>query len=277
MLLSKRGNLGPQPDYATSAPIGEAELAGLAGRLLEERKSLKPQPSHPFSLEMRFPPQEPVSEKPISREKRLLGLFKIWTVIAYMDLNVENASIDWSTDLRDWIGKVEEAETTLPDYYNVLRRFTAQLNDSHIGISLVSPLPPGSVSPIQLRPIESKPVVVRTLRDAAGDDPPIQVGDEILTINGKTVEELFAERRPLISASTPGAMLRNLVNSLMGGQGKDTLEVTFQNESGRHTVALKTMSPQWLPGSGRQPPPGTPPSYKILDGGFGYINLDTLI
>src|SRR5262249_16546654 len=72
MLLSKRGSLGAQPDYSTSESIGEGELLALAGQLANERNSLNPPPSHPFSFEMRFPPREPFSSVPISREKRLL-------------------------------------------------------------------------------------------------------------------------------------------------------------------------------------------------------------
>jgi len=273
--LLSRGNLGAQPDHASSDSIGESELAGLAGKLLEERKSHKLPPSHPFSFGIRFPSPEPVSQDPISREKRILGLFKIWTVIRYLDLDSENASVDWSEALRDWIGRVEQP-TTLPEYFNVLRRFTAQLNDSHVAIGLVSSPPARNVLPIQLRPIEGRPVVVRTLKDATGNDPPVRIGDEVLAVNGKTVEELFAERRPQISASTPGALLRNLVYSLFDGQGKDTLEVTLKTESGPHTVNLKTIPPQWIPGTGGHPPLDSAPSYRVLDGGFGYINLDTL-
>jgi hypothetical protein len=152
MLLSKSGNLGPQPDSATPDPIDETKLASLAGKLLEERKSRKLTPSRPFSFEMMFPASEPASPEVLSRERRLLGLFKMWTVISYMDLHVQYASIEWATALRDCIPKVEAAES-LADYYMVLQRLTAKLNDSHI--SVVHPsLRTGRILPLRLRPIE---------------------------------------------------------------------------------------------------------------------------
>src|SRR5260221_2995999 len=192
-----------------------------------------------------------------------------------MDPHIKYASIDWSTALREWIPKVEAAEP-VRDYHNVLLRLTAHLNDSHVAIYSTIPPPPtagrGRVLPMQLRPIEGKPVVFGTFKGPSGQEPPIHVGDEIMMVDGKSVEERLAEKRPLNSASTPGALLRSLVYQLGYPYEKDAMQVVFQNDTGRHTVSVTPIpAPVSYPAQ-----PISPVSYKILDSGFGYITLDTM-
>src|SRR5262245_11505711 len=88
MLLSKLGNLGPQADYLTGEPIREIDLISVGQKLLDARR---PAPRHPFSFQLKFPPRASAPSGSISRENRLLGLFKLWTVISYMDLHVQYA------------------------------------------------------------------------------------------------------------------------------------------------------------------------------------------
>ena len=270
MLLSKWGNLGPQPDYATTDPIPDGELAALAGKVLEQRQSHRLPPVRPFTFELSFPSPERGSTEPLSRERRLLGLFKIWTVISYMNPYLEYASLDWSTVCREWIPRVEAAESDV-DYYKVLSLLIAPLNDSHVFIFRTDPPVNQHILPIQLRPVEGKPVVTETIGGASGEEYPIQAGDEILAIGGKRVDEIFAQWRPLISASSPGSMLRELVSALRGGrrlgidwQEKDVVQVLLQNDTGKHTISLKTIP---MP-----PARSAASSCKILENDFGYIN-----
>src|SRR4029450_12928937 len=106
----------------------------------------------------------------------------------------------------------------------VLQLMAAKLNDSHVGVYHSSLRSTGGVLPIQLRRIEGKAVCTAAIKEPSGDEPAVRVGDEILAIGGKRVEECFGEREPLISASTPGALRRNLVAGPTHGQGKTLVE-----------------------------------------------------
>src|SRR5207253_1499390 len=119
---------------------------------------------------------------------RLAGLFKMWTVILYLDPHVQYASTDWSKVLREWIPKVEAAFAAPADYFNCLRDLAAKLNDSHIVISIRPPGPANSQNrtlPIRLRPVGGKPIVIGLFPGTPGEEPAIHVGDEILTIGGR--------------------------------------------------------------------------------------------
>jgi C-terminal processing protease CtpA/Prc len=261
LLLSKSGNLGAQADYST-AKVDETALADLADTLMAQRQRGAQKPRHPFSFRMHFPALEQPSLESLSREQRLAGLFKVWAVISYMDPHVGNASIDWDTALPAWIPHVEAAQS-VSDYYDVMQRLTAKLNDSHIGY-LHSLLWTRRMLPLQMQSVEGKPIIVGTL-PTLGESPPVRVGDEVLAIDGTSVAEMFARNAPLISASTPGARERDLVRSLnLTAEAKDAVDVLLQNENGPQTVRLKTIP--------RTTPPATAP-VQLIEQTFGYISM----
>jgi C-terminal processing protease CtpA/Prc len=272
MLLSKSGSLGSRPDYRTSDAISDDRLTAIASEVMAKRKSSAPPPPAQFSFEMKFPKAGSAPEPPLSREMRLVGLFKLWTVLSYFAPNLEYASMNRATMLREWIPEVEAAEN-VRDYARVLRRLAAQLNDSHVRITNPPSNRPSSPNqtrsaPFRLRPVEGKPVVVEISEKVSAEAMPLHIGDEILAVNGRNVDEIMAADRTLISASTPGALLRNLVYGVEAATAeKETAEVTVRNASGRHTVTVKTIT-------SASPAPLNP--YRILDSGFAYINLDQL-
>ncbi len=67
-----------QPELTTREPINVKQLPEMATELLSEKTKLKENNRAAFSLQMRFPSPEPDSLRQLSREERLLGLFKIW-------------------------------------------------------------------------------------------------------------------------------------------------------------------------------------------------------
>jgi C-terminal processing protease CtpA/Prc len=289
-LLSKLGVVGALPDYVSTIAIPGVELVSLAGRLAQQRASAAHE--RLFDFKMTFAPADHTFRTTVSREERLLGLFKIWIVVSYLDLNLKYASLDWPTALRTWIPKVEAAQN-VPEYYAVLRELAAYLNDSHVVV-----FPPSeqsqvtlTVLPLRLRAIEGKPVVVGVLKPPSGEPVPVSVGDEIVAVGGRSVNQIFEERRRLISASTPGALLRQLIASLgvamrgqeaapwASGPGLDSVELTLQSETGRRTVSVKTMlstppSPSAAVVSGYDWQSGPP--YKSLEAGLAYIDMRSL-
>ncbi|MBK5291489.1 MAG: hypothetical protein JJE04_07435 [Acidobacteriia bacterium] len=275
MLVSRSGNLGAHPDHVSTDVLSDAELVSLAGRLTGNKSGQTPAPSNSFSLDMRFPDLVPPSDRALSREERLLGLFKVWTVISYLDPHVSLASINWETALREYIPKVEAAESG-PDYYAVLRRLTALLNDSHVRVS--NPAHEWkAILPLSLQPIEGKPIIVATIPSPNGEEPPVKIGDEVVAIDGKPVQETIAASEAFISGSTPGARQRDAMASLVGqrkvaflvGQRKDTVELQLRNEEGTRTLTLKSVPPRR--------PAHSQPSYKVLTGNLGYMDLDNLV
>lgn len=264
LLLSKSGNLGAQADYATARALGDKELADLADTLTAERQRGLPKPRHPFTLQMIIPPREQPSLDSLTRERRLLGLFKVWIVMSYLDPHLGNAAIDWDAALGEWISRVEAAHS-MADYYDVIQRLTATLNDSHI--SYLHPLLwTRRMLPLQIQHVEGKPIVVGRL-PGPGEPPPVRIGDEILAIDGTNVTEMFARYAPLISASTRGARERDMVKWLnLAAEKQDAVDVVLQNDDGSRTVRLKSIP--------RTAAPPTP--VKLLEQQFGYISVGSM-
>lgn len=272
MVPSRSGHLGAEPDYVSDRPITDTELPELAAKIAERRVSHSA-PRRSISFDMIFPGAEPPSTAPLSRGRRLLGLFKIWTVIAYLDPHVQRASIDWQRALRDWILRVEAAET-LADYYSVLARLGAKLNDSHVTMTHPA-LTAQTIVPLKVRLIEGKPIVVGVIGEPSGNLQSVRIGDELVAVNGKRMEESLAETEAAISASTPGALRRELLFPSLNGYGRDAVDVLLRNDSGSRSVTLKPVRFQVRGETWGTPSPS--PSYKTIGGRVGYIDLRTLV
>ncbi len=262
LLISHTNELGFKPDFTTEDPISEVELPELARRILVNKSQKANSEGSPLSYQMQFPLPDSVSTEPITRGKRLLGLFKIWNVLKYFYPHLEFVDIVWAEMLKEWIPRVESTES-LKDYYLSIENLAAKLNDSHVRVSHESIRGPSSgFLPVRLARVEEKVVVVEVKRES-----PVKLGDEILEMNGKTTQEIEDLWRSRISASTKQAFYRDVYRSCLAGEIDKEVRLTVRREGTIKTISIKRR--------GFDPPKAREGS-KRLPQKIGYINLEVI-
>ena len=138
----------------------------------------------------------------LSDAEKLAGLSELWAQARYSFANFWHVpDLNWDQTYRDFIPQVLATKSTA-EFYQVLERFYAQLQDGHSGV-----YPPEALSispmPLRTRMVDGHLLVLGTRRpgfDLQGLHP----GDEIVSINGEPAIP-WARRNvePFISASTP--------------------------------------------------------------------------
>jgi C-terminal processing protease CtpA/Prc len=191
--------------------------------------------------------------------------------------HLQHASVDWATVLRQWIPRIAGART-LRTYYEGLLALAARLNDSHVHIfhpAAIDVL--GShTPPVALRRVEGRVAVTRTRAGAKDDAPPgseLEPGTVVTHVDGTPIAQAMKAKARFISASTPQALERDLLQwgQLLAGKPGSTVRLTVGVAKKRRHIMLKRTTPL---SEVYVPRPGPP--YRALEGGFGYIDLDAL-
>ncbi len=174
----------------------------------------------------------------LSPAEKIYGLSIIWRTAAedfpFFD---QVPDLDWDLAYQEALPKVLAADTCFA-YIKELRRFIALLNDGHTNLYT-----PGlanhylDYAPFALRRVENK-VVIMGVWDIWEDQVPL--GSELLSVDGKSVAEIMAERvLPYIAQSAPHIRLDWATNGnypqgigiLIGEQGS-TARLTYKTPQG---------------------------------------------
>jgi len=315
-LVGHAGNAGFSPDLVADGTIGPDQLATIVEQALLRASSPKSQASSRESaadlVDLRLP--APLSEtgQGLTREERLLGLFKVWSVVRYLDPHLELCDMDWHSCLAEWIPRAEAADGLLV-YARTLRMLTAHLHDNNVFYFFPN-LPESQSLPVFFGWVEGKIVVTDVMdqpqipqiapmgASGSGPDPLIprsldpsipslQVGDEVVEFDGKTVEEIVADHRLQVSYSTEGAFYQRMCEMLAFGPADSEVKVVVrrrrdmtETSSGvsdrvpspdQATLVLKRTAPREarLAHSARKREAS---GYRLLDGNIGYMDIGRL-
>jgi hypothetical protein len=130
---------------------------------------------------------------PLTDAEKLYGLSLIWKEADYnFPLFANVPELDWDSAYRAFVPQVLEAETTV-EYYQVLIRFAALLQDGHTQVLMPSWVFQQHVfdqPKILVTPAEGRPIVWNVEEPLASRIP---VGSEILAVDGTPAEE-YLER-----------------------------------------------------------------------------------
>jgi C-terminal processing protease CtpA/Prc len=269
--LSHRGDIGFRADYTTSEPLQLETIPDLARRILKWKKEPASEPVQSIRFPMCF---QPIFEEKntLSREERIAGLMKMWSVTSCFNLHLDLADTDWETVLTEWIPRVESAET-VADYYDVLKQITAPLNDSHVSVTTENFSDSSFAIPVKLSRIENTVVIDKIIQQPESVDPPIQIGDEVTAIDGKSINDILDYWSTRLSASSKAAFFRSaLTVAVRGKQDEPTTLTIIQNGQPRDVMMKKSVSRMaWYQDS-------NDPSYirKISDD-ITYINACNII
>lgn len=155
----------------------------------------------------------------LSQEDKILGIIKIWTIVKYFYAHPEFCSIDWETSLGNYL---ELAQNTSNDkeYYILIQEIMATLNDSHVSTFHPSIIDFSEifVAPINFEYIENKAIVSALDSSIQAN---INIGDEIVSIDGFTIDEILEKAKRNVSSSNKQGIIATVINPgyFVGAEG----------------------------------------------------------
>ncbi|HEX4962884.1 MAG TPA: S41 family peptidase [Thermoanaerobaculia bacterium] len=258
---------GPgQPDAAFAAAL----------RLAKEAAP----PAAAASLSSGEPPQEAVwrpdktypEMKDPSPEYRLLAVARMWNVIHFF-YPYKHLIGDWDAVLPESIAKME-ASKGARGYALALAEMAAHVADGHTRLSGLPELDRvlgEDWPPVGVRWIAGACVITGVFGDPADPAPgaaEIAAGDVVLSVDGKSVAERFAELRPYVTAATEGALQSKLcTHALAGAKGSQAVLSVRGREDKVKEVKLQRGA--WKRGL-------TGDVVRLLPGNLGYVDLTRL-
>lgn len=203
---------------------------------------------------------------------RLLGLFRYWNMINYFYPYKKLINKDWDEVLKEYIPKIIEGDDEL-SYKLTLLELIGEVQDSHANIWNQNQALKGffgiKVAPVKLEFVQNEPVVVKKMNELSSDSQ-IQVGDRLLSINGKKVTTFIEEKGKYFPASNRSAKLRNIARRLLR-TNDDKISLEFSNGKKTYTETLAT-----YPLENIDSYTVNTPSHKTLPNNIGYIYPGTL-
>ncbi len=230
-------------------------------------------------------PHPTAGEPGLSEEERIFGLALLWKEVDYnFPFFDQVPELDWDETFRQFVGPVLEAPTTL-EYYRVLQRFVALLEDGHTNVYF----PDSIVSRrafdmpwIRLEAIGRRAIVENVRSDLAGLLPP---GSEIVAVEGIPTERYLAERvLPYVAASTEAIRWRRAIRGnlswgtgLLVGPPDTAVRLRVRDPAGEDREIEVVRDLQSRSGEWAKPPTGRPPTYEFrwLEDGIAYAALNS--
>jgi carboxyl-terminal processing protease len=201
------------------------------------------------------------------------SFMKLWSEIKYNFVFTETLKkIDWDNIPDKYLPRVQEAKT-YGEYISILLECTALLKDGHTGIYFHNE---GDTPPLQIQPVEGKPVITAYAKTEEMINNKIQIGMELIKVNGKPVEEILKNQiYPYICSSTPQDRDIQAFNKLLEFTPGEKVTAIFRNIEGKEFNTILTCnmrakhdSTYWL----RQQKQF---EYKELDNNIIYIALNS--
>jgi C-terminal processing protease CtpA/Prc len=334
LLVGHDGNGGFRPDLVADGTIGPGQLAAVAEQALaagtrDQGQGTRDKASSLVNLRLPAPLSE--GKESLTREERLLGLFKAWNIVRYLDPHLELCDMDWHSCLPEWIPQAEAADS-LVAYVRTLRMLTAHLHDNNV-FHFFPSLPEPQALPVFFGWVEGKIVVTDVLGSDRSQKPEarsqksevetkgrsrstgpnadtrtpepqnpgtledstavsgLEVGDEVVEFDGKTVSELVADHRMQVSYSTEGSFHQRMCDMLVFGPSGSEVKLVVRRRrdmteirSGisdrvpspdQATLTLKrTVTRQARIGHSARRRQSS--GYQVLDRNIGYMDLGRL-
>ncbi|MGB5663514.1 S41 family peptidase, partial [Eudoraea sp.] len=205
---------------------------------------------------------ENISTTNTSLALRIGNVINIYNVFQHFYPYFDVVEVDWTKELEKALLKCY-TDKTENDHLITLQKFTASLKDGHIRVSNNNM--ERFVPPISWEWVENKLIITDIYDNIKG----LEIGDEVLKINGQESVSYFNEINSKISAGTEGWLkYRAQTESLYGSQDSK-LVITLQDSS------IELSRDKDLYQANRQNSiPKVP--YKEINEDIYYLNLDVV-
>jgi len=156
------------------------------------------------------------------------------------------APYEWKRDtmgfdfynLSPWIARARATKTDI-EYYEVLGQYVASLQDSHASFSLFSSFT--YATPVHADFYDGKAIIDNINRSQLpAAEFPFQVGDEVVLVGGRPVEELVAANMPLVTSANDWSRRRVALGRIFNGSQSNNPLAYRVGESVELTIRSRT-------------------------------------
>ena len=286
----------PECDPCAEAPAGAAIAPGL--KWIRDRSALgsrlsrylvrvhesRPQGEEPFYVSLAPGVGNPVFSREPAYDQfelpdtgfRILALYRLWNVVRYWFPYRDLIDEDWDAVLSEFLPRMVEAADR--DAYRLaLIALSARIDDGHANLwRELDVVPPRGECrlPVTLRSVEGRAVVVARQDDGPQPDSTLQVGDALVSLDGRRVEDLLEEWSPWYPASNSWSREAGMMRQLPRGPcGEVDLEI--ERDGLRLKLTCARVSEETLDMSrGRlHDLPG--PTFRRLSDDVAYVKLSS--
>jgi C-terminal processing protease CtpA/Prc len=227
----------------------------------------------------------PQSSPELGEADRIFGLALLWREVAYnFPFFDQVPDLDWDRAFSQFTQEARDAKGTL-EYYRVLQRFVALLNDGHTNVYFpdsVLARRPFDDPWVRLEVVGRRPIVENVERGLANQLP---VGSEILTVDGIPAPRYVHDNvLPYVAASTDAIRWRRAVRGnrswgigLLVGPARSRVRVGFRTPSGEEREIELARDRYSRAGEWVKDPGGGRPllEFRWLEDGIAYVALNS--
>jgi C-terminal processing protease CtpA/Prc len=201
----------------------------------------------------------------LSDADKVAGLSLLWAEARFGFANFWHVpTLNWDETYKSYLSQVLATKSTA-EYYDVLERFYALLQDGHTGV-----YPPEQLQtipvPFQTRLVDGRVLVIGAY-DAKFDMQGVKPGDEVVSINGQPVKEWAQQKvAPYVTASSPQDRDERLYyRELMRGKEGTVFHLVLRTPAGKESshdfaVGHHDPAPEF--------------DFKMLPGNVAYVALN---
>jgi carboxyl-terminal processing protease len=182
------------------------------------------------------PPTGLTVAKTLSPKERQENFDILWEAIDKTYACFKLKSIDWAGVRRHYQKRLESVASA-DDFYLLLFQMVNELKDTHSWLKGYRPPVPNFSVELSVDLFEGRPYVVATTKALPG----VELGSEILAVDGLTVEQKMDSLRPFLNArSSERAYRREAARRLLAGERESEVTLKLRVPDGRiETLTLK--------------------------------------
>jgi C-terminal processing protease CtpA/Prc len=267
VLLYRDGTTG----FVANTVLHQTGEAALKVALEIAKSGNWPAPERP---KLNLPPagfiEKTYTDQPFpSAEYRMLAAARIWGVFHYFHPYRHLYGEDWDAVLKDFLPKMARSGNAR-DYHLAVAEMVTHVHDAHCVPTSdeLSGFYGAAGPPIELRWIESQPVVTRVF-DPKAD---IRPGDVITKIDGESYENRSGELMQHISASTTQSLMARTMVWLLRGPRDSIVRLTVRRGAEPDRDVLLTRREERY----RVLPLRAGDAFRLLNPKIGYVDLEKL-
>ena len=170
--------------------------------------------------------------------ERVMAVTKLYTVIKYFSPHKELMQCNWDEIYKTFLSKSINC-VNRNDYIDLIKEMSGFIKDSHVFLWYTREKAIRKI-PITAIFLENKMIISEITNEEFQTFHNIEIGDEIIDINGVRVEKLIKEQRKYISASREITLLRELMRILLIGEINKPFSLKLLSKTGlKKTVSGK--------------------------------------
>ena len=206
----------------------------------------------------------------------LLSLYRYWNIVQYLSPYKYTIDGDWQEVLEEFIPKYLSANDEL-SYEKVVAELIVRTQDTHASFrkenSSLFKWFGERYPPIEITFVEEKAIVTHFYDKKNRASSYLEIGDEVLEINGLSVANGIKVLTPYISGSNYPTKLRNIATRLLASNDS-VVEIKFLHDGIENKLKLTTFKSEEL--DRRSLFISTDTSFRMLNNNIGYINNGAL-